>query len=94
MTDFREYSQDTALRTASTSRVKPVTRLAWLIVAYNTAVILWGAYLRASGSGAGCGSRWPSCHGHILPLVTGDFPKTEASVRAGWSGGRRFGTAD
>jgi heme A synthase len=26
------------------------------------------AYVRVSGSGAGCGSRWPLCNGEILPL--------------------------
>jgi heme A synthase len=32
------------------------------------AVILWGAYVRTSGSGAGCGSHWPTCNGEIVPL--------------------------
>jgi len=67
MTDFREHSQGTRLRTAFTSDAEPVARVAWLIVAYNIAVILWGAYVRSSGSGAGCGSRWPLCNGKILP---------------------------
>lgn len=31
------------------------------------AVILWGAFVRASGSGAGCGSHWPTCNGEIIP---------------------------
>jgi heme a synthase len=52
---------------AFTSGVKPVARFASLVVAFNIAVILWGAYVRASGSGAGCGSRWPLCNGEILP---------------------------
>jgi heme A synthase len=43
---------------------------AWFVVAYNIAVILWGAYVRVSGSGAGCGSRWPLCNGEILPSGT------------------------
>lgn len=30
-------------------------------------VILWGAFVRASGSGAGCGSHWPTCNGEVLP---------------------------
>jgi cytochrome c oxidase assembly protein subunit 15 len=30
-------------------------------------VILWGAYVRASGSGAGCGSHWPTCNGQVIP---------------------------
>jgi heme A synthase len=40
---------------------------AWLVVAVNLFVILWGAYVRASGSGAGCGSHWPLCNGQVLP---------------------------
>jgi heme a synthase len=60
-------NQDTAARTVYTGGTEPVARLAWLIVAYNIGVILWGAYVRASGSGAGCGSRWPLCNGEILP---------------------------
>ena len=30
-------------------------------------VILWGAYVRATGSGAGCGSHWPTCNGQVIP---------------------------
>ncbi len=30
-------------------------------------VILWGAFVRASGSGAGCGSHWPLCNGVVVP---------------------------
>jgi heme A synthase len=41
---------------------------AWFVVAYTIAVILWGAFVRASGSGAGCGSHWPLCDGQIVPL--------------------------
>jgi heme a synthase len=42
-------------------------RFAWGVLAYNLAVILWGAYVRASGSGAGCGAHWPLCNGEIIP---------------------------
>lgn len=42
-------------------------RYAWLTLAYNIAVILWGGLVRASGSGAGCGSHWPLCNGEMLP---------------------------
>ena len=41
---------------------------AWAVLAYNLLVILWGAYVRASGSGAGCGSHWPLCNGEVIPL--------------------------
>ena len=34
----------------------------------NVVVILQGALVRATGSGAGCGSHWPSCNGTIVPL--------------------------
>jgi heme A synthase len=47
-------------------RTKAVARFAWAVLAYNLAVILWGAYVRASGSGAGCGSHWPLCNGVVL----------------------------
>ena len=30
-------------------------------------VILWGAYVRATGAGAGCGNHWPLCNGAIVP---------------------------
>jgi heme A synthase len=39
----------------------------WGVLIYNLGVILWGAYVRASGSGAGCGSHWPACNGEIIP---------------------------
>jgi heme A synthase len=42
---------------------------AWAVLAYNLLVILWGAYVRASRSGAGCGSHWPLCNGEVVPLA-------------------------
>jgi cytochrome c oxidase assembly protein subunit 15 len=43
---------------------------AWGVLAYNLAVILWGALVRATGSGAGCGGHWPLCNGDILPEIS------------------------
>lgn len=40
---------------------------AWTTLGLNVLVILWGAFVRATGSGAGCGRHWPSCKGQILP---------------------------
>lgn len=40
---------------------------AWGVLVYNLGVILWGAYVRATGSGAGCGSHWPLCNGEVIP---------------------------
>jgi cytochrome c oxidase assembly protein subunit 15 len=36
-------------------------------LAYTVAVILWGAWVRITGSGAGCGDHWPLCIGDVLP---------------------------
>ncbi len=30
-------------------------------------IIAWGAWVRLSGSGAGCGEHWPLCHGEVIP---------------------------
>jgi heme A synthase len=43
-------------------------QFAWLVVAYNLLVIVWGAYVRASVSGNGCGSHWPLCNGEVIPV--------------------------
>lgn len=40
---------------------------AWWVLCYTVLVILWGAYVRATGSGAGCGDHWPLCNGEIIP---------------------------
>lgn len=42
-------------------------KFSWFVLFWNLLVILWGALVRASGSGAGCGSHWPTCNGAILP---------------------------
>jgi cytochrome c oxidase assembly protein subunit 15 len=41
-------------------------RFAWVVLVYFIAVILWGALVRATGSGAGCGDHWPLCNGTIV----------------------------
>ncbi len=42
-------------------------KYAWFVLVFNLGVILWGAYVRATGSGAGCGSHWPLCNGEVIP---------------------------
>src|SRR6516162_6098688 len=42
-------------------------KYAWFALGFNLLVIMWGAYVRASGSGAGCGSHWPLCNGEVIP---------------------------
>ncbi|MBV8674246.1 MAG: COX15/CtaA family protein [Acidobacteriaceae bacterium] len=43
-----------------------LNRYAWAVVACNILVIVWGAAVRATGSGAGCGDRWPLCNGSVI----------------------------
>jgi len=43
------------------------SRYAWAVVVWNLFVIIWGAAVRATGSGAGCGSHWPLCNGAVVP---------------------------
>jgi heme A synthase len=42
---------------------------AWGVIVANIIVIVWGAFVRASGSGAGCGSHWPACNGQVIPVA-------------------------
>ncbi|MDB5044315.1 MAG: cytochrome oxidase assembly protein [Deinococcus sp.] len=44
-----------------------LSRLAWAALVYNVLVILWGAVVRITGAGAGCGEHWPLCNGVVLP---------------------------
>jgi cytochrome c oxidase assembly protein subunit 15 len=53
-----------------------VARFAWGVLGYNLLVIGWGAYVRATGSGAGCGSHWPLCNGTVVPRA----PRMETLV--------------
>lgn len=47
----------------TTRRFRPY---AWFVLAYTVAVILFGAWVRVTGSGAGCGQHWPTCHGEVV----------------------------
>jgi len=58
------------------------TRFAWALVAYNLAVVAWGAFVRASGSGAGCGKHWPTCNGELVPRSPGVETLVEFTHRA------------
>ncbi len=46
---------------------KNFARYAWGVLSLNLLVIMWGAFVRATGSGAGCGSHWPLCGGEVIP---------------------------
>lgn len=47
-------------------RSSSFARFAWLTLAFTVAVVLWGAIVRATGSGAGCGETWPLCNGQLV----------------------------
>jgi len=40
---------------------------AWAVLIFHLGVVVWGAFVRASNSGAGCGEHWPLCNGQIVP---------------------------
>jgi heme a synthase len=42
-------------------------RYAFGLLLYTVLVILWGAWVRISRSGAGCGEHWPLCNGELIP---------------------------
>jgi heme A synthase len=59
--------QVTAPPRASAGRISQpaFARYAWGVLIYNLAVIVWGAFVRVTGSGAGCGNDWPRCQGQV-----------------------------
>jgi heme A synthase len=56
---------------------------AWSVLAFHLAVILWGAFVRASGSGPGCGAHWPLCNGQIVPRIIQTAPINAAIIEFG-----------
>jgi heme A synthase len=66
-------------------------RFAWGLLGYEILVVAWGAYVRASGSGAGCGRHWPTCNGEIIPRPHRIETLVELSHRL-TSGGAMIGT--
>ena len=56
--------------------MRAYVRFAWITLAVSIVVIVWGAVVRATGSGAGCGSHWPLCNGDVLPMA----PATETLI--------------
>jgi heme a synthase len=54
---------------------KSLARWGYALLGYTVFVLLFGALVRVTGSGAGCGQHWPTCQGEIAHL-----PKTFESV--------------
>lgn len=57
-------------------------RFGWVVLAFTLAVIVWGAFVRATGSGAGCGSHWPMCNGQVIPRAPESATIIEFTHRA------------
>ena len=55
-----------AISTGTLQPNRVLVRSAWAVVAYNVLVVLWGAVVRATGSGNGCGEHWPLCGGTVV----------------------------
>ncbi|MEN9577905.1 MAG: hypothetical protein RJA70_914, partial [Pseudomonadota bacterium] len=53
---------------AAPADAQAFAKFAWGLLAYMLFVILFGAWVRISGSGDGCGDHWPSCHGDLVPV--------------------------
>lgn len=51
--------------------MRRLTTFAWATLAFNVVVIVLGALVRATGSGAGCGRSWPACQGVLVPELQG-----------------------
>jgi heme A synthase len=56
-------------------------RFVWLVLAYDVLVVLWGAYVRISFSGDGCGAHWPMCGGELVPHAPATKTIVELSHR-------------
>lgn len=52
---------------SSKPKLSYFAKYAWLTLAFNILVIIWGVFLRASKSGDGCGKHWLTCHGEVIP---------------------------
>lgn len=57
-------------------------RVAWGVLGYTVFVVLFGAVVRITGSGAGCGQHWPTCQGDAFVLPHGVKMVIEYSHRA------------
>src|ERR1700736_3061799 len=80
-------NKDTTPSSVSPAGRISLNRFAWFTLAYNVAVVLWGAYVRATGSGAGCGRRGPLCNRGFLPAIPQtqtviEFPRRVTSGRS------------
>lgn len=49
------------------NKINQIKKLSFILFIYTLLVILWGAWVRISHSGDGCGDTWPLCGGQLIP---------------------------
>lgn len=57
----------TPLQAPTPEHMRRFQRFSLGAVIYTIGVIMFGAWVRVTGSGAGCGRSWPTCHGSAIP---------------------------
>lgn len=57
-----------AMELAEARRRRRFAKFATFLLGFTMLVIVWGAFVRASLSGDGCGAHWPLCNGVVVPL--------------------------
>ncbi|MDB4942649.1 MAG: Heme synthase, cytochrome oxidase biosis protein Cox15-CtaA [Labilithrix sp.] len=77
-----DFSASVTPGAAAAGAPQGLRRFAWGVLAYNLLVIAWGAFVRASGSGAGCGAHWPLCNGQGIPELKSNATIIEMTHRA------------
>lgn len=65
-TDWTFWPKAVLLSNPRAREISHVARFAWAALCWNVTVVLWGAYVRATASGAGCGNKWPLCDGDVV----------------------------
>jgi heme A synthase len=65
------------------AEMRVVRRLAYLALVLGFAQIVFGAIVRISGSGLGCGDHWPDCYGSFTPAPNSPNLLVEISHRYG-----------
>ncbi|MEA2001498.1 MAG: COX15/CtaA family protein [Actinomycetota bacterium] len=58
-----------------------IALLSWSVLVLTVAVVIGGALVRATDSGAGCGESWPICGGQFIPEIGNYHTAIEVSHR-------------
>jgi len=64
--DWTIWPKTILLSNPRAREISHAARFAWAALFWNVGVVLWGAYVRSTDSGAGCGNRWPLCDGAVV----------------------------